>query len=360
MKILYLATDAYGGKGGIAQYNRDLIEALANHSEVSEIIVLVRRMPEKYQERKVAKIRFVEVSSISVIRFIYCAFKERLNSHDLVISGHINLLPLATVISCLNNTRLVLLVFGIEVWQDIGRLRYLCMKRVNSVWSISHITKNRMLAKNPLNQAQFEILPNAIHLSDYEISQKPEALLNQYQLQDQKILMTLSRLNPSERYKGHDQIIEALPLLLKMSPNLKYLIVGDGDDRERLEKKVLDLGLQPSVLFIGYIKEDEKRHYLSLADAFVMPSKGEGFGFVFLEALACGIPVIGGDSDGGVEALLDGRMGALVDSDDRVKLIDAINAALHAPRRAYPDLEYFGWPNFIKRAQAALSNVLRE
>jgi glycosyltransferase involved in cell wall biosynthesis len=92
------------------------------------------------------------------------------------------------------------------------------------------------------------------------------------------------------------------------------MIVGDGDDRGRLEEKVKSLGLSQQVIFAGKILEHEKASHYCLADAYVMPSHGEGFGIVFLEALACGVPVIGSKVDGSREALLDGQLGRLVDA----------------------------------------------
>src|SRR6185295_7156824 len=101
--------------------------------------------------------------------------------------------------------------------------------------------------------------------------------------------------------------------LISRFPTLKYMIVGDGDDLARLEQKTFSLGLSERVIFAGRISEEEKAAHYCLADAYVMPSRGEGFGIVFLEALACGLPVMGSLADGGREALLDGALGCLVD-----------------------------------------------
>ena len=92
-------------------------------------------------------------------------------------------------------------------------------------------------------------------------------------------------------------------------PNIAYLIVGDGDDRQRLEAKARSRGIDDRVVFAGFIPEAEKADHYRLADAFVMPGRGEGFGFVFLEALACGIPVVGSRLDGSREALAPGGVG---------------------------------------------------
>src|SRR5439155_2564410 len=99
-------------------------------------------------------------------------------------------------------------------------------------------------------------------------------------------------------------------------PNVVYVVCGEGPDRSRLERKAVGLGVRDRVVFTGFIPEALKADYYRLADAYVMPSRGEGFGIVFLEAMACGIPVMGSRLDGSREALLDGELGVLVNPDD--------------------------------------------
>ena len=136
--------------------------------------------------------------------------------------------------------------------------------------------------------------------------------------------MTVGRLASQERYKGFDEVIEIMPELLKRFPTLKYLIVGDGPDRPRLEAKAGALGLSNKIIFTGYIPESEKVAHYNLADAYVMPSMGEGFGIVLIEAAACGVPVVGSRVDGSREALLDGRLGRLVDPKSPSELLQAV------------------------------------
>jgi phosphatidyl-myo-inositol dimannoside synthase len=146
-------------------------------------------------------------------------------------------------------------------------------------------------------------------------------------------------------------VIEALPRLLARFPDLKYLVVGDGSDRSRLEAKTVTLGVADHVVFAGRIAEAEKVAHYNLADAYVMPSFGEGFGIVLIEAAACGIPVIGSRADGSREALLDGRLGRLVDPHCEDELVDAIAAVLSAPtqRRRDPLVRTFSFANFTAR-----------
>ena len=146
-------------------------------------------------------------------------------------------------------------------------------------------------------------------------------LVKRYGLQSSQVILTMGRLASQERYKGFDEVIDLMPRLLKRFPNLKYLIVGEGDDRARLEAKVAARsGRQRH--FYWSIPESEKVAHYNLADAYVMPSR-EGFGIVLIEAAAGGVPVVGSQADGSREALLDGRLGRLVDPRKPDELIEA-------------------------------------
>jgi glycosyltransferase involved in cell wall biosynthesis len=167
--------------------------------------------------------------------------------------------------------------------------------------------------------------------------------------------MTTGRLESTERYKGVDEVILALPRLLARVPTLKYLIVGAGSDHARLNALVESLGLSAHVVFTGRISEDEKVAHYNLADAYVMPSTGEGFGIVLIEAAACGVPVIGSLADGSQEALLGGRLGRLIDPKDRDTLVQAVTEALEVPARGRnPLIEHFSEARFRERVAAWL------
>ncbi len=111
-------------------------------------------------------------------------------------------------------------------------------------------------------------------------------------------------------------VIEALPRIRARIPGVHYVLVGEGEDRSRIELRVRELGLERSVTLAGAVPDAELPDYYGLCTAFAMPSKREGFGIVYLEAMACGKPAIAGDRDGARDALLDGELGVLVDPDD--------------------------------------------
>jgi glycosyltransferase involved in cell wall biosynthesis len=190
-------------------------------------------------------------------------------------------------------------------------------------------------------------LPNTFK-SQFAARPKRDVLIEHHSLRGRRVLLTVSRLAASERYKGHDRVISILPRVLERSPDVAYLVVGDGDDRQRLEELARTTGVAHAIKFAGHVSQRELPDYFRLADVFVMPSTGEGFGIAFLEAAASGLPVIGGNSDGSVDALAEGKVGTLVDPDDAAQLVGAIcNALDHGARRTEPAaVERFGLQNF--------------
>jgi glycosyltransferase involved in cell wall biosynthesis len=151
---------------------------------------------------------------------------------------------------------------------------------------------------------------------------KSSALIVQYGLADAKVLMTVARLWSSDIYKGVDVTIRALPAIAQVVPNVKYLVIGRGDDQPRLAQLAKDLGVADHVVFAGFVPTPDLVEHYRIADAYIMPSQ-EGFGIVYLEAMACGKPVVAGDADGSADPLEDGRLGWQVPHRDP----DAVAAA---------------------------------
>ena len=138
------------------------------------------------------------------------------------------------------------------------------------------------------------MVPNAVDLAQFTPGPKNPALLARYNLAGKRVLMGMARLDARERYKGFDEVMDAMPTLLRSHPDLAYMICGDGTDRARLEAKARDLGIAERVVFTGYVDEAEKVDHYRLADCFLLAGWGEGFGIVLIEALSGGtwtIPV---------------------------------------------------------------------
>lgn len=358
MNALLITTDAYGCNGGIALYNRDLVLALSLNQVTEKVTVIQRNIVSEsfeVQENVEIRKRGARGKFHFTVEVLSCLFARV----DCVVCGHVNLLPLAYLFSTLRRVPLVLIVYGIDVWRapDSSLLRLL-VKRVTRVWTISEITKKKMQEWSGLSDTVYTLLPNAIHLERYAPGDKPEWLLQKYDLHGKTIIMTLGRLSSSERYKGVDEVLEVMSDLIQSNNGVMFLVVGDGDDKPRLEKKAELLGVGNNVIFTGFVKEDEKQDYFRLADAFVMPGRGEGFGFVFMEAMASGLPVVASSKDGSQEAVRNGALGLIVDPDNRQLLISAIIEVIKMPKKVPAGLEFFAFESFQKRVGEAIEKCI--
>jgi glycosyltransferase involved in cell wall biosynthesis len=152
------------------------------------------------------------------------------------------------------------------------------------------------------------MLPCVVDGNAFTPGSKSPELLQRYGLEGSKVLMTVARLWSGDIYKGVDVTIRALPTIANVFPNVKYLVIGRGDDQPRLARLAQELGVADRVVFAGFVPTPDLAEHYRVADAYIMPSQ-EGFGIVYLEAMACGKPVLSGDADGSADPVQDGRLG---------------------------------------------------
>lgn len=224
---------------------------------------------------------------------------------------------------------------GIEAW-DIKNPAYRqALQQAERVIAVSHYTRDRVLAEGYLRPEQMCVLANTFDPSRFKIQPKPPYLLERHGLTaEQPTILTVTRLQKFAHYKGYDKILKVLPRIRAQIPTVHYVLVGKGDDRPRIERMIDELGLQDCVTLTGFVPDEELPDYYSLCDVFAMPSKGEGFGIVYLEALSAGKAVMAGNQDGSVDPLLNGRLGCLVDPDDEDAIASQLIAILLGH---YPD-----------------------
>jgi len=246
---------------------------------------------------------------------------------ELIVTSHVHFAVVAAQLNRWLGLRYWIVAHGVEVW-NIQRpdLRN-ALHRAERILAVSGYTRDRLLAEQDLDPQRVAILPNTFAAERFRPGPKPPHLLARHQLRpEQPVILTVARLDASQPYKGYDQVLRALPAIQQHLPEVRYLLVGQGSDRPRLEALAAELRLANSVIFAGFVPDGELPDYYNLCDVFAMPSRGEGFGIVYLEALACGKPVLGGNQDGALDALCHGELGALVDPGD----VGAIAATLTA------------------------------
>ncbi len=362
LRILALVMDAHGGFGGVAQHNRICFDALCSFDSVSEIHVLPRMKPEPVEEKLDPKLVYSNEGAGHVATYALRSllYGLRIGPIDLVLCTHIHLIPVAAAIATLKRAPLALTIHGTDAWMPAGRLPKSILRRVVScVMAVSGLTLDRFLAWSNFPRGRAFVIPNAIVLSDYGAGPKSEALVARHGLQGKTVLLSVGRMDAKARFKGFDRMIDTLPSLIEEVPDVVYLMVGDGTEQPLLEKQVAELGLEDRAVFAGRVSEEEKAEYYRLADAFVMLSVGDGFGFVVIEALACGVPVVVSSKDGTREAALNGELGVVVDPFDQAEVRRGIHAALATPRGVPAGLQYFTHDRFADRLKHALSSVCR-
>ncbi|HLE57928.1 MAG TPA: glycosyltransferase family 4 protein, partial [Rhodothermia bacterium] len=227
MRILVLATDAYGGTGGIAQYMRDFIRAVANHPKTEDVTVIPRaiaREPEPLPEG----VTHLPGFTGGKLRFTTGALRAAMlpPRFDWIVCGHVNLLPVAAAAAAVSGAKIILVVYGIEVWEPKRRLARLLVSRVFAVISISSVTIERLQRWARLPADRTFILPNAIDLSRYTPGAKSEQLISRVSLHGRRVLLTVGRMDAAEQAKGFDEILDVMPGLVSEMPDLVYVAVG--------------------------------------------------------------------------------------------------------------------------------------
>ena len=253
----------------------------------------------------------------------------RRDQPELIISTHVNFAPVGRLARKWTSARFAAVGHGIEVWNIPKAGVRNALRTADQLIAVSDFTRIRMAEEIDVAKERIELLPNTFDENRFVPAPKSEKLFQRYQItKEQPVILTVARMEATEQYKGYENVLLALPEILARFPNARYLIVGDGRDRKRVVGLSRKLRVEGNVVFAGYVPNEELAEHYNICDVFAMPSKGEGFGIVFLEALGCGKPVIAGNKDGSAEPLLHGKLGRLVDPDSVEQIADAICSTL--------------------------------
>ncbi|WP_019499470.1 glycosyltransferase [Pseudanabaena sp. PCC 6802] len=307
-------------KGGIQVYSAFLLEALQNlYPQVTYDIFLKHDSGCPPNLAAIANSKFhFSGTWPSALRTV--AFATHISGHALwqrpclIISSHVNFTVAAYLLKRLIGIRYWTVVHGVDAWNITNPHLKMALQHADRILAVSNYTRDRLLQEQHLDPARISLLPNTFDPERFQIAAKPTYLLKRYRLKpEQPVILTVARLEGLERQKGYDQILQALPEIRHQIPDVRYILAGKGRDRSRLEQAIARLNLQDCVTLAGFIPDCELGDHYNLCDVFAMPSQAEGFGIVYLEALACGKPVLGGNRDGALDALCEGELGVLVD-----------------------------------------------
>jgi phosphatidylinositol alpha-1,6-mannosyltransferase len=268
-------------------------------------------------------------------RFAANAMRAARRHPKLVLAAHPNLAPIVRAMRLIApRMKSVICTHGIEVWEPLPMVRRRSLRHSTLVLSPSRATAEYLVAAQGLSMDRIRILPWALD-PDFETRSAGAARSAlPADFPKGRFVLSVGRWLATERYKGMDTLILSMPRLLLRWPDLQLVIVGSGDDRAWLEHIARDSGVQRHVHFLSGVSYSELSACYEAAEIFALPSRGEGFGFVYLEAMAHAKPVIGGAHGGAPEVIQDGVTGYVVQHGDPVQLATSIDALLSNPENA--------------------------
>ena len=319
-RFLLVLPGAFGPAGGLEMYDRLIIKGMqeiarerAGRCETLVLLDEDKHFDARYLDPAAPPLhafagsrpRFAASTLERVARF----------RPDLIVFGHVNFSALALAVRALRPTaKQWFLTYGIDVWRRLVKVQFLAVRTAQRILSISDYTRVQLCKHNHVSPSDVELLPCALDpfwAADFAGKTglaTPDPA--------RPLLLTVARLAESERYKGIDQVIRALPTIAKSIPGVRYAVVGTGTDRSRLEQVARDAGVASRVDFRGRVSPEALASAYAESSIFVMPSAKEGFGIVFLEAALFGKASIGGNHGGTPEVIVDGETGRLVTYDD--------------------------------------------
>jgi phosphatidylinositol alpha-1,6-mannosyltransferase len=314
-RVLLLLPEVFGCAGGIQMFGRALCRAMGkwaqnNGASVSALVLNDDIVPDK---------RYVNGGFTSFlgagkskVRFIKnCLHRIIADHYDWIIIGHVSLSPFALLSRMVNaEVKTGIVTYGIEVWQPLTKSQRKALRQADVVLAISDYTKEKLIKHSGVRAEKIKIFPCA--LDPYWELTAPLTKLEC----TPPVILSVSRMNKEDRYKGIDNVIKGLPAIVRELGPVEYRIIGQGDDVPRLQALAAGLGVARYVNFIGGVSDQELRKQYQHCSLFVMPSRKEGFGIVFLEAMAYAKPVIGGAHGGTPSVVKDRETGLLVDSSD--------------------------------------------
>ena len=352
-KILF-APELFRAPGGIARVSRHYLQALAEAYPAEELRAVILN-DQSIGADALATCHAEAVQAIGCNRSkLRCAWELlRATRHEYVhvLCTHVALAPLLNLLRWIRpNLTFDIVVHGIEAWQPLPRSQQAALRKARLILSVSNYTRRELVSRYPELDAHTHVLPNALDPGfDSSLpTEKPVPFQ----------ILAVSRLAAHDWEKGIDHLIEAMPAVRKEMPKAHLRIVGDGVDRERLEALSHQLPDPSCVTFLGEIDDHDLRREFSSCEIFALPSRKEGFGLVYLEAMAVGKPCIVANA-GGAPEVIDRDSGLIVPYGDVAQIASAITLSFKKiwdTEKVQTRAKYFAFPAFAQRWNELSSN----
>jgi phosphatidylinositol alpha-1,6-mannosyltransferase len=326
MNTVLLLPGLFSSQGGIERMLRLYVRAVGELAQPTDRVDVIVWNDSPADAGKLAPYRTPQVASFTGCRRnrLTCVWQtiRHARRSQRLICGHVNLLRLAHLARKFSSQLEIWLVaHGIEVWRAFTTAERRALRATERILCVSDYTRRQLASHCPgLTPSQLTVLPNAL---DPEIA----AAAEQPGIAQPGLILAVARLDAAEAYKGIDHLIAAMPAVRAVIPAARLRVVGDGNDRPRLEN--LAAGMNGGVEFRGRVTDAELRQHLDACQLFALPSGGEGFGLVYLEAMAHGKPCVAANA-GGAPEVVNPASGRLVPYGDITALSAACVAALQA------------------------------
>ncbi|MEO1561359.1 MAG: glycosyltransferase family 4 protein, partial [Cyanobacteria bacterium J06632_19] len=280
MKFHLWVPNLFGFQGGIQVYSRFLLQAIQNIYPQSEYDIFVKHdvsTSSDFVYLPQTRFHFSGEHSDNIRTPIFASqiiTQGCLKRPDLIISCHINFTVAAYRLKQLTGIPYFTIGHGIDAWNIEDPLMKKALHDADLILTGGNYTRERLIKEQNFHPDKVLVLFNTFNANRLKIAPKPEKLLQRYNLKpDEPIILTVARLSESEQYKGYDKILTALPKIRQHIPNVKYILVGKGKDKYRVQQLISQYELEESVILAGYIPDEELTEHYNLCDVFAMPSK---------------------------------------------------------------------------------------
>lgn len=332
-KIAFITLKTFSGVGGIEQFNKYVTKCLQELADSHQYQVKVFSV---YDDKADAAI--IDATHFKGYKqrkiFAVLDIIRQVRGFDIVILGHILLWPIGEILNLVSkNTKWYFFAHGIEVWNDIPARQKSALQKCTGILSVSQFTADTLINKQGVDANKVTLFYNAVDKE--RLQNANENLLQELRIKynirtEETVFITVSRMSEKERGKGYPLVIKAMGELVKQGKEVRHLLIGTVTPEEKvyINHLIEDNQLADHIILTGYVSDDNLPAYYALADVFVMPSKKEGFGIVYIEAAWYGLQVIAGNEDGSKEAVLNGKMGILVNPHLQEEIYNAMLSSI--------------------------------
>ncbi len=347
MKTLLLTPEIFSSEGGIQRIMRVYLKALSEHGPEAARVSLLSLNDSQFSSTDLRRYSNQKLAAWQACgrnkkRFIHAALRLA-PDHDHLICGHINQLPVALLARLRRpSLRITLIAHGIEVWRPYRLIERLALRATRDIWCVSEFTRQQLHQHAPFTARKTVVLPNA--LDPYFPIESPTHVAPP----PAPVILAIARLDQSESYKGIDHLLAAWPSVIAELPSARLHIIGRGNDLPRLQSFAQKSAAAHAIRFLGSVPDSELNQALASCHAFALPSEKEGFGLVYLEAMAHGRPCIVAQS-GGAPEVITPATGILVPYNNPPALTQACLEALCRdwdPAAIIARAEHFSYSNF--------------